>query len=113
MTPIFSKSPQKAHLIFTHLFSVLLLSGCATYNEHFDCEPRNGVGCKSLSDVNRMVDEGKLPLEKEEEEKKKLESFLPRTILQKRMRMWVSGYTDEEGIAHEAAWVHIPLQQAV
>lgn len=43
--------------------SLAALSGCSTYSETFDCPPGRGVGCKSLSKVNRMVEEGQLPLE--------------------------------------------------
>lgn len=42
----------------------VVLSGCSTYSETFDCPPGLGVGCKSISDVDRMIDEGKLAAEK-------------------------------------------------
>ncbi len=37
-----------------------LLSGCATLNSQFDCPMKPGVLCKSLDEVNQMVDQGKL-----------------------------------------------------
>lgn len=37
-----------------------LLSGCSTTSETFDCKEGKGVGCKSISEVNRMVDQGML-----------------------------------------------------
>lgn len=43
--------------------SLTLLNGCTPYAESFDCPPGFGVGCKSLSRVNQMVEEGELPLE--------------------------------------------------
>ena len=31
------------------------------YEGGFECPPGRGVGCKSISDVNQMVDQGELP----------------------------------------------------
>lgn len=44
--------------------SVIILTGCSTYSETFDCPPGSGVGCKSISEVDQMIDEGKLIDEK-------------------------------------------------
>ena len=49
------------------VLSAALLGGCTPYNETFDCPPHRGVGCVALSQVNRMVDEGKLPLETQDQ----------------------------------------------
>jgi hypothetical protein len=46
------------------MISLIFLSACASYEESFDCEVGRGVGCLSLSSVNALVDQGKLPLEK-------------------------------------------------
>ena len=38
------------------------LQGCmGVYDGGFECPPGEGVGCKSISEVNHMVNEGKLP----------------------------------------------------
>lgn len=38
------------------------LTGCmGIYEGGFECPPGKGVGCKSISDVNQMVDQGELP----------------------------------------------------
>jgi hypothetical protein len=40
----------------------LSLSGCmGVYEGGFECPPGRGVGCKSISDVNQMVNHGELP----------------------------------------------------
>ena len=40
----------------------LSLTGCmGVYEGGFDCPPGKGVGCKSISEVHRMVEEGELP----------------------------------------------------
>lgn len=44
------------------LFFALFLTGCmGVYDEGFDCPPGIGVGCKSISQVNMMVNQGLLP----------------------------------------------------
>ena len=42
------------------ILTVLVLNSCSSYNNNFDCKPGIGIGCKSLSYVNKMVNEGKL-----------------------------------------------------
>lgn len=40
----------------------LLLSGCmGVYEGGFECPPGKGVGCKSISEVNHMINAGELP----------------------------------------------------
>ena len=39
---------------------LILLTGCSTTSEVFECEAGKGIGCKSISEVNKMVDTGKL-----------------------------------------------------
>ena len=54
---------------FSKLSAVLLsatlpfcLQGCmGIYEGGFECPPGRGVGCKSISDVNQMVNQGELP----------------------------------------------------
>ncbi len=42
--------------------AVLALSGCmGIYEGGFECPPGRGVGCKSISEVNQMVNQGDLP----------------------------------------------------
>lgn len=44
------------------LMAALLLSGCmGIYEGGFECPAGTGVGCKSISDVNAMVNQGELP----------------------------------------------------
>lgn len=72
------------------------------------------MGCKSLSTVNQMVDEGKLPLEKESDaQDKKPETPLSFIKAPKVLRVWVAGYTDEEGIIHDPNFLNVPLEQIV
>lgn len=46
------------------LMMISLLSGCSmmgVYEGGFDCPPGQGVGCKPISEVNNMVNAGKIP----------------------------------------------------
>lgn len=50
--------------LYKHLFvaTCLSLSGCmGVYEGGFECPAGAGVGCKSISEVNKMVNEGALP----------------------------------------------------
>src|SRR3990167_11143602 len=39
---------------------ISLLTGCGTMNSSFDCPNKAGVSCKSLDQVNGMVDSGEI-----------------------------------------------------
>ena len=39
---------------------VLMLSACTNLNRDFSCDAKSGVGCKSISEVNTMVNTGQL-----------------------------------------------------
>ena len=45
----------------------LCLTGCmGVYEGGFECPPGEGVGCKSISEVNQMVEQGELPKKQNE-----------------------------------------------
>ena len=53
---------NKFKSVLGNVFLALSLSGCmGVYEEGFDCPPGVGVGCKSISHVNTMVNQGLLP----------------------------------------------------
>lgn len=37
------------------LISMACLSSCSVYQQGFDCEPARGVGCKSVSEIERSI----------------------------------------------------------
>ncbi|MBS0272299.1 MAG: hypothetical protein JSR85_06595 [Proteobacteria bacterium] len=57
----------KLSLLITnfHLLTTpLILSGCmGVYEGGFECPPGEGVGCKSISEVNHLINDGQLPKE--------------------------------------------------
>ncbi|MDP1975939.1 MAG: TraV family lipoprotein [Alphaproteobacteria bacterium] len=40
---------------FLVCFVSFLCSACGVHNDHFDCPPKPGLGCKSISEVNALV----------------------------------------------------------
>lgn len=86
------------------LAGLLELSGCAPYAETFECEVGPGVGCKSLTFVNQLVERGDLPYEEEN-----LDTFEELRPYRKKppagKRVWIAGYRDEEGHYHEPAYL--------
>lgn len=51
---------MKKQLSLLALGTITLLSGCSSMNNKFDCPRTGGVMCKSLDDVNRMIDNGEI-----------------------------------------------------
>lgn len=45
---------------------LMMLSGCAVYNESFDCPVGKGEACSSLSQVNNKMDKGTLKAQQQE-----------------------------------------------
>lgn len=99
--------------LFGFALTSLALAGCTAYGEKFDCAPGMGVGCKSLSYVDRMVEKGNLP--KDEEDVPDLKASLKKsadTVNENShksgdLKMWVAGYEDEQGHYHEPSYITI------
>lgn len=54
---------RRISVILLHCYTVFCLSGCmGIYEGGFECPPGKGVGCKSITEVNDMVNQGVLPL---------------------------------------------------
>jgi Type IV conjugative transfer system lipoprotein (TraV) len=97
---------------------LITLSGCSTYSETFDCPPGSGVGCKSLSAVNQMMEEGRLPLLQAESTKEPnqaiiTEAYGPQSLEQDNyLKIWIAGYEDEVGYYHEPTYIYAPLHKS-
>lgn len=94
------------------LYSALLLTGCST-TETFDCKAGKGVGCKSITEVNSLVDRGGFG----EEGATTPPSVQPVTtfagdmslvhrIQEQHLRVWIAPFQDEHGNLHEGSTVH-------
>lgn len=104
------------------ILALVALSGCSSYSETFDCPAGLGVGCKSLSRVNQMVEKGILP-HKDPEDSISSDVIRPRLVktdqvtplhlnadilgapvmyanAPKTNRIWFAGYKDVHGNYH-------------
>ncbi|MBY0501649.1 MAG: hypothetical protein K2P93_06575 [Alphaproteobacteria bacterium] len=54
---------RRISAILLHCYTGFCLSGCmGIYEGGFECPPGKGVGCKSITEVNDMVNQGEFPL---------------------------------------------------
>ena len=102
-----------------------LLSGCSSSSESFDTKPGQGVGFRSISEVNKMVERGKIDgLSSSNEvviapivtvDKPSMVDFVPlgdSKVMRRpeeHIRVWVAPYQDGSGNFHEGSVVHTLL----
>lgn len=106
------------------LIAVLNTTACALYSKEFDSKYENGVGCRSISEVNQMVDDGTLKGSEEKQystftysENEKLskpiilsgQSMLQR-VKEEHLRVWIAPFQDEQGNFHESSVVHTVIK---
>lgn len=106
------------------MFIILMnAAGCALYKAEFDCKYEKGLGCKSISEVNELVDQGQFKDKgKEASGAKNLEvasAQLPiiafpqgsiQRIPEEHLRVWIAPHLDEQGNFHEASIIHTVIQ---
>ena len=113
----------------TALSVIGLLNACTTYKSDFECDPVNGISCKSLSQINEMHENGKLNKKLPVTASKSditsdfstdlLEEKLPQKFLSGKMtrspekvqRVWISGYEDKEGVYHGPKYMYMVVQK--
>jgi len=109
----------------------LMLTACSSASESFDSEATKGVGAKSISEVNAMIDQGKIDGLKSEVDQasvvapvvvqKAVPIANPETIVlsdhsviqrqpEQHMRIWFAPFQDINGNFHEASVVHTLLR---
>ena len=110
---------------------VLTLTACSSVSESFDSEATKGVGVKSISEVNAMLDQGKIAGVKGDSDltavvspviiKNPIPVANPATIVlsdqsiiqrqpEQHLRIWFAPFQDMNGNFHEAAIVHTLLR---
>ncbi|OJX11911.1 MAG: hypothetical protein BGO77_04615 [Caedibacter sp. 37-49] len=98
--------------------SFILLTACTSYKEGFDCEAVSGVGCRSISEVDKMIDEGKLGAEEDhgsshpETPPKEVAVEKQQDSLNKArgVHVWIAPYSDDEGVWHGSQSLFVPLR---
>ncbi len=125
-------SVVKASLLFLSVLT--LLSGCSTTSEVFECEAGKGIGCKSISEVNKMVDNEKLAHNEEPDflkistpvfakntsvpdtregglnEAVLSDQTLVNRVREEHLRVWIAPFQDEKGNLHEGSVVHTVIR---
>lgn len=107
--------------------SLLMLVACSTASESFDSQATQGVGSKSISQVNAMIDKGQIEGIKGYNESDKviapvlvqtpIPTFNQETIVlsdhseihrqpEQHMRIWMAPFQDANGNFHEASVIH-------
>ncbi len=110
---------------------LLTLTACSSASESFDSEATKGVGAKSISEVNAMIDQGKIDGLKSEVDQasvvapvvvqKAVPIANPETIVlsdhsviqrqpEQHMRIWFAPFQDINGNFHEPSVVHTLLR---
>lgn len=104
-------------------FLMLFLTGCAVSNDSFDCKYSKGVGCHSITEVNSMVNQGKLNVESTEPVSNTASSSVAicpdslnvdfmevERVTEAHLRLWIAPFQDKHGNFHEGAIVHTVLK---
>lgn len=115
------------------IVSVSFLTACASLNSSYDCPNQAGVMCKSLDQINSMVDSGQIPCRNQPVvtshckkcSSKKIEQiqfqpynlttdYQPGTPLrygETVQRIWVSPFEDTEGNYHQDSMVYAIVKE--
>lgn len=87
------------------------LAGCG--NQAFDCPYREGLRCVRLSEIDRRIDQGSLPVKTKNPTQKTHArcdssrlSSLPLEHSEEMLSLWVAPYQSKEGLVHEQQWIH-------
>ena len=111
--------------------SLLILTACSSASESFDSEATKGVGAKSISEVNAMIDQGKIVGLKADPDQASViapiivQNSIPianpetivlsdHSVIQRQpeqfLRIWFAPFQDFQGNFHEASVVHTILR---
>lgn len=89
------------------------LAGCSTTSDSFDCKEGKGLGCKSIGDVNQMVNQGWGETATTINDQPTIvltgDQSVQR-IREEHLRVWVAPYQDDQGNLHESSTVHTVLK---
>lgn len=112
---------------YLKMISILVLamnaSACSLVSKEFDCKYDKGVGCKSITEVNQMVDNGQL---KSATDKKLATPIITSSqclnpialsdegmiqrIQEEQLRVWIAPYQDDQADFHEASLIHTVIK---
>ena len=101
--------------------ALIALTGCGRTLEKFDCPYGKGVGCRSITEVNQMVneesvkglEEGTLPPSVAASSyslKGSINGSKIQRVSEEHLRVWLAPFQDEQGDFHEASIIHTVLK---
>jgi hypothetical protein len=106
------------------LSMLLILTGCAGINGKFDCPYKLGISCKSVSEVNDLVDRGKLPAKFTKSKTAQATVTVNATtatvtewrgakrIPEKILTVWLAPFVDQAGNYHGGSFLTAVIQPA-
>ena len=129
---------MKPTLLTTLSFSLLLV-GCSHTQEEFDCPAGKGIGCQSVTEVKKKLNQGEIDMPETTTEAYQRRggvlSFTPPVLSQapmqagltpiafidsngmviqrtpeKPLRIWIAPYQDHEGNLRESSVIHTVIQ---
>lgn len=89
-----------------------ILTGCSHTKETFNCKYQKGVGCHSISEVNTMLNNGKLSLAPKSKTRSAPFSSINsnvKRIAEEHVTIWVAPHQDHDNW-HEECKVHTILR---
>ena len=99
---------------------ILFLAGqstaCSVSGEIFDCKYSKGVGCHSITEVNKLLNEGKLKtFDAKARNTFKNSNIISdnstlKRVTEEHLRIWLAPHQDEQGHFHEGSIVHTVLR---
>jgi len=99
---------------------LLGLTGCAGMSTRFDCAAKPGVHCKSIGEVNTLVDEGILPKKSVHSHQDKKPCCAAPILGANEINeqdnvfsIWMAPFKDAEGIQHSEAYLTLPDTEPV
>lgn len=101
-------------LIFIAISSLWLI-GCGV-RENFDCKYQAGVGCRSITEVNSMVNDGALTKKNTGPNLVPIKSSAlvahgkVQRVTEEHLRVWVAPHQDHLGHFHEGSVIHTVLK---
>lgn len=87
------------------------ISACAVHSTKFECKPGQGVGCKSVSKVNKMVSNKEINDSDDEQNGKDLDSYFDEdktsSGLGMKKRIWLAPVISSNGSKSEESYIEV------
>lgn len=91
----------------------LLLSACSHTQDSFDCPEGKGLGCKSISDINQMMDKEVSFFSMKEMTQPVIMVDSHQSVerlKEEHLKVWIAPYQDDQGNLYDASTVHTVLR---